>query len=254
MLKKIKFNDMQKIDILTTTNMTDNDIIKKYNPTYLINLALYDMSSGQNITWLEDENKKLGYLFSNRGLGITKDNQIIWCDKTKAYQDDNIRDYCSFSPILVENNKVNIDWGNKVSSYVNGDHYRSFLGINNDYLFIGVSDTTMTINELADYCLKQGMTFAGNNDGNGSMSLWEKGKPLKDSVRKNATWLLIWIKEPPKPVTVTPIDQPIIINNKEVIFESFSVNGKTYIEMRKLTEALNKNVIYNTVTKKITIQ
>ena len=95
MLKKIKISDIEKIDIIITKNMTDNQVYAKYKPNYLLNLALYDMKSGQNITYMEDDNKKSGFLFSDRGIGITKDGKVLWCKKDEAYQSEEIKDYCS---------------------------------------------------------------------------------------------------------------------------------------------------------------
>lgn len=241
MIKKIKLYDIGKIDIILTKNMTDAQVYNKYKPDYLINLALYDMATGTNITYLEDENKQSGYLFSDRGLGITKDGKPIWCTKTDAYKSSDIKDYTSFSPVLVENGKVSINWGNKVSTYVNnGSHIRCFLGMNKDYFFIGVTDVGMSINSLANYCVNQGMTYAGNNDGGGSVSLWENGKALKKSSRKNASWLLIYLKPKQKntPTTTKKEDDEVVkkikinIDGKIKEIDAIVKDGRTYVQLR----------------------
>lgn len=235
MIKKIKLSDIEKIDIILTKNMTDTQIYNTYKPDYLINLALYDMSTGTNITYMKDENKISGYLFSDQGLGITKEGKPIWCNRKDAYASVDIKDYVSFSPVLVDNGKININWGNKVSTYVaNGSHIRCFLGMNKEHFFIGVTDSAMTINGLAQYCINQGMLYAGNNDGGGSVSLWEKGKALKKSSRKNASWLLIYLKKQPQKESDDEVVQKIKIKIDGKLKEVNAIikDGRTYVQLR----------------------
>ena len=67
----ISFNKIKKIDIVNVKGgMTATQVMAKYKPDILMNLALYDMSNGENIVNMEDENKTSGYLFSNYGIGI----------------------------------------------------------------------------------------------------------------------------------------------------------------------------------------
>ena len=252
MLKKIKLSDIEKIDIVVETT-TDNQIYAKYKPDYILNLSLYDVASGKNITHIKDNGKVSGYLFSDVGLGITNDNKPVWVKKDIAYKSNDIRDYCSFSPTLVIDGKKNINWGNKKSEYVNGNHYRSFCGFNDEYFFIGASDNRNTINALADYCVSQGMKYAGNNDGNGSVSLWEKGRPLKDSGRRNASWLLIYLKKD-KPA-IKGDDEVLVketmqINDKDITVDTITKDGVTYMPLRQLAEMLGAEVTYDAVTKK----
>lgn len=243
MLKKIKLSDIDRFEIIAETT-TDNQIYAKYKPDYLLNLSLYDTASGKNITHMKDNGETSGYLFSNIGLGITYDNKPVWIKKDDAYKDSKIKDYCSFSPVLVQNGKKDIDWGNKVSSYVNGNHYRSFCGFNDEYFFLGVSDYQNTIDGLANYCVNQGMKFAGNNDGNGSMSLWEKGKPLKDSGRRNASWLCIWLKkDTTNNGNVNKEDgdevvtkSNIMVNGKEKECSVIVKDGTTYVKLRDISD------------------
>lgn len=240
MLKKIKLSDIDRIEIVEETT-TDNQIYAKYKPNYILNLSLYDMSTGKNITYMKDNGKTSGYLFSSEGMGITYDNKIVWIDKAKAYKDDAIKDYCSFSPILVKEGKKSIDWGNKVSSYVNGNHYRSFCGFNDEYFFIGASDHKNTIDGLANYCVQQGMKYAGNNDGNGSVSLWENGKALKDSGRKNASWLLIYLKKDKPQTEKDDVEMvtksKIIVNGVEKECNVIMKDNTTYVKLRDISDS-----------------
>lgn len=250
-LKRIKLKDIDRIEIITETT-TDNQIYAKYKPNYILNLSLYDTSSGKNITYMKDNGVTSGYLFSSIGLGITNDNKPIWINREEAYKNDNIKDYCSFSPVLVQNGKKNIDWGNKVSSYVNGNHYRSFCGFNDEYFFLGASDSKNTIDGLVNYCIQQGMKYAGNNDGNGSISLWENGKALKDSGRRNASWLLIWLKKD-KPVANKGDDEvvtktKIILNGVEKTVDAIIKDGHNYVMLRDLEDNII-DINYDTYKK-----
>lgn len=247
---KIPLDEIDKADIVVETT-TDDELIKKYNPDYLINMALYDVESGVNIVHMEDENKRSGYLFSDDGIGITNNNEIVWCSKDKAFNSNDIKDYCSFSPVLVKNGKVDIGWGNKYSSYVDGTHYRSFVGLDDNHLYLGVSDNKNSIKSLANYCVNQGMKYAGNNDGNGSVSLWENGNPIKNSTRRNASWLLVWLKKEKDDEMITK--EFISVDGVDKEFNTIVKDGVTYLEMRKLAETVDCEVYYDSVTKKKSI-
>lgn len=263
-LRKIAFKDIEKVDIIVE-NITDSQIYAKYKPNYIINLGLYCNKTGSNIVYMLDENVRSGYLFSPSGLGITKDNKILWCDRVKAYNTEGIKDYCSFSPTLISDGKIDIDWGNRYSSYVDNVHYRSFIGIDDNNLYLGASDYRNSIKSLVNYCLKQGMKYAGNNDGGGSVSLWENGKAIKKSSRRNASWLLVWLKDekqnPPKQQGSDSVSKHVVeiqsenieVDGKDVKLDTITLNGKTFIEMRELAQILDRNVGYDAATRKKSI-
>lgn len=238
MIRRIALDDISKLDIVITQGLTGKQVYEKYKADYILNLSLYDMNTGKNITYMEDENMKSGYLFSDRGLGITLNSKPVWCTHKEAYNSLEIKDYCSFSPILVEDGKKSISWGNKVSSYVNGNHYRSFLGFNDSHFFIGVSDYKNTIDGLADYCISQGMIYAGNNDGNGSTFFCEKGKVLRSSSRRNASWLLVYLnKEPHKGDKEMVTKGKVIINGTEKDVDLILKDGTNYVKLRDLQDS-----------------
>ena len=61
MLLKISREKISKIDIINVRGgITASNVYKKYKPDYMINLALYDMTSGENITNLMDEGVSSG--------------------------------------------------------------------------------------------------------------------------------------------------------------------------------------------------
>lgn len=192
----IKRKDIQEIEfVIKQGGKTGKNMAKEYNPDYLINLALYDMDSGTNITNMEDDNKTSGYLFSNDGIAIKGFNEIIWATKNQAYESHEIQDYVSGSPVLVKDGKINIDWGNKYSSYVDGKHKRSAVGFNDDELILYCSDDSITINTLAHRMLNQfGCKYAINCDGGGSQYLQKANNVIKCSYRKNVSWLLVWME------------------------------------------------------------
>ena len=127
MVVKIPRSKIKKIDIINVQGgIKASQVYNKYKPDFLINLALYDMATGINITHLKDEGVASGYLFSDEGIGIKNDNEIVWTTKN----DKNVRDFVAGSPVLVKNSAKYIEWGNKKSEYILGTHNRSAIGFN----------------------------------------------------------------------------------------------------------------------------
>lgn len=188
---KISRKNIKKIDIVNIDGgMTASNVYKQYKPDILMNLALYDVGTGLNITLLKDEGVSSGYLFSDYGISITDDKNISWCKYTDAKDD-----YVSGSPVLVVNGQKNIQWGNKVSTYVNGNHYRTLFGFNDDEVILSVKSKKMTIDESAKFMIDNGAKYAINCDGNGSCHLQQGDNILVKSTRKNSTWLLIYLNK-----------------------------------------------------------
>lgn len=188
-------NKISKLDIINTKGITASEIKRIYNPDTFINLALYDMSTKENIVKLIDENIESGYLFSDTGFGITKTNQLIWTTLVNAKVQDNIKDFVAGAPTLVVDRKINICWGNKVSTQIQGKHKRSALGINKNGLVLYVSPDEITLEKLAERMLDVECNYAINLDGGGSCHL-QRGKVIyASSVRANPTWLLIYNKK-----------------------------------------------------------
>lgn len=188
---KVSRKNINKIDIVNVDGgITASNIYKQYKPDILMNLALYDTETGINITLLKDEGVPSGYLFSDYGIGITEDKNIKWCKYT-----DSTDDYVSGSPVLVVNGQKNIQWGNKVSTYVNGNHYRTLFGFNDDEVILSATSKKMTIDESAKFMIDNGAKYAINCDGNGSCHLQQGDNVLVKSTRKNSTWLLIYLNK-----------------------------------------------------------
>jgi N-acetylmuramoyl-L-alanine amidase len=231
MVIKIPREKIKKIDIVNIKGgMTAIQVYKKYKPDYMINLALYDTASGTNITHLKDEGVVSGYLFSNEGIGIKGDAEITWTTK----DDNSVRDYVSGSPVLLKNGKKNIDWGNKVSQYVQGSHKRSVIGFNNQDMMLYTSNEELTLNELQDSLIWHGFDYAINCDGGGSCHLQEGEKIYTKSVRSNASWLLIYRKE----VTQMPKRYKVCIDPGHGGNDPGAVSGKLYEKNINLEVAL----------------
>ena len=189
MLIKIPRDRISKVDIVNIRGgMTASNVYKKYKPDYMINLALYDMATGENITKLKDERVQSGYLFSDEGIGITDDFSIKWCKF-----DENVKDFVAGSPVLVKNHTKCIDFGNKYSEYIDGVHIRSSIGFNSKEVILYTSDKKMDLNSLSD-ALSDCCDYAINLDGGGSSHLQYKDKIYRKSTRKNASWLLVYMK------------------------------------------------------------
>jgi N-acetylmuramoyl-L-alanine amidase len=196
-LIKISKNKIRRIDIVNIKGgMTANQVYKKYKPDFFINLALYDsLTSGMNITKMEDENIQSGYLFSDEGIGINGENELIWCKHSDAINSKEIRDYVSGSPVLVKDGKKCIEWGNKYSEYVDKLHIRSAIGFNNSDINLFVSDKEIGLTKLSQAMIDNKCKYAINCDGGGSCHLQEEEKIYKKSIRKNASWLLIYLRK-----------------------------------------------------------
>lgn len=186
----ISRDKIKKIDIINVRGgITASQVYNKYKPDYMINLALYDMTTGTNITNLKDEGIVSGYLFSDEGIGIKGDNEIVFCTKN----DKTIRDFVAGSPILIKNSAKNIDWGNKYSEYVDKVHKRSAIGFNSEEVILYTSDKEMSLERLSNV-LEGKCDYAINCDGGGSCHLQHKDKIYVKSSRKNVSWLLIYMK------------------------------------------------------------
>ena len=227
----ISFNKIKKIDIVNVKGgMTATQVMAKYKPDILMNLALYDMSNGENIVNMEDENKTSGYLFSNYGIGIKNNKELCWTNYSNAKANNDIRDFIGGAPTLVSNGKVNIDWGNKYSSYVNGKHKRTVFGFNDSNLILIVTDNEVTLKEIANIGLNNfGVKYMINCDGGGSCHLQVGSKIYAKSTRKNASWLLIYLKDDD--------EMTIKVDGKEYEFDAFIKNGVTYIKLRDFEQA-----------------
>lgn len=192
MVIKIPRSKISKIDIVNIKGgLKATQVYNKYRPDYMINLALYDMATGINITHLKDEGVVSGYLFSDEGIGIKGDNEVVFCTKN----DKTVRDFVAGSPVLVKNSAKYIDWGNKKSEYVLGSHIRSSIGFNANEIILFNSDKKMDLNELSKALISDNCQFAINLDGGGSCHLQKGSKVYKKSTRANASWLLVYLKQ-----------------------------------------------------------
>ena len=186
----ISRDKIKKIDIINVRGgITASQVYNKYKPDYMINLALYDMATGENITNLKDEGIVSGYLFSDEGMGIKGDKEIIFCTKN----DISVRDFVAGSPVLIKKGVKKLDWGNKYSKYVDGVHKRSAIGFNSEEVILYTSDKEMSLERLSNV-LEGECDYAINCDGGGSCHLQHKDKIYVKSSRKNVSWLLIYMK------------------------------------------------------------
>ena len=193
---RIPINKIEQLDIKAILGgATGSEIKAMYKPSAFMNLALYDMSTKTNIVKLIADNMESGYLFADEGIGITTDNKPVWCSLADARTNGNIRGYVSGAPVLVKAGKVNIDWGNKVSTQIQGKHIRTAVGFGDGDLVMYVSEDSITLETLADRMIDYGCEYAINCDGGGSSHLYSEGKTYKSSIRANPTWLLVYKKK-----------------------------------------------------------
>lgn len=260
MYKVFKQQDLEYVDYkVLDTKMSGAQVIKKYGADYALNATLYDVVSGKVITYSEDENKGVGYLFSKQGIGIKGDKSTIWTTYVQARKDDQVRDFIGGSPTLVVDGKVQVDAGTTDSWILRSKSYRSFLGIAGDKIYLGASDHTNTVEGLAEYCKAQGMTHAINLDGGGSCTLLEmKDGRVKYLVnqesRRNASWILVYLKgnknapnykEDNRVETKQVKHCKILRTSKEghkKQLEGIIIDGVSYAPVRPLGELLGESV------------
>lgn len=193
-LIKRKFNQLKKIDFVNQA-MYNSKVYSTYHPSAFINACLYDMSTSTNITKVEDENESHGYLFSDWGIGIQNDCTLKWLTYEEAKADNTVRDFIGGSPTLITDGSITLDWGNKVSTAIQGKAYRSAIGFNDTEVFLYCSDSKITLEVLAAEMLELGCKYAINLDGGGSSHLQEGSTVLKRTYRKNASWFMLFDKE-----------------------------------------------------------
>jgi N-acetylmuramoyl-L-alanine amidase len=213
--------------------MTGAQVYAKYKPDWFINGVMYDLKTGITITRLKDNGKQFGYLFTDEGIGV-KDNRLVW-----SRHDDDVLDFAGGSPILRKNNKVDIEWGNRYSDYINKSHWRSVIGFDKDKVIMYVSDDSERLEAIAN---KLKVDYLMNLDGesvknNGSCHLQEGHNVLRRSNRANASWILIWGDEPVKPRVVFDIGHGSDTLGKGVgAFKEHDFNSAVVVEAKKLAE------------------
>lgn len=242
----IALKDIEKIDLIVTDGLTAKQVYEKYKPNYLINGALYDVSTKTNITNAKDEGVSSGYLFSNEGISFTEDNSIKWTTKGEA-----TRDFVAGAPCLVKEGKKFVDWGNKYSEYIDGKHKRSCIGFNDSHLFLFCSDLENTIDQAVDNCIKLGMKYAINLDGGGSCHLQKDTTITKSSSRANCSWILVYTKQQQESQLTKENKVTVKCNGLEQ--EGYIENGVTYAPARFLAENLGASIIYDSTTKTVTV-
>lgn len=251
---KIPFSKIKKIDLLNVKGgITATEIMKKYNPDWLCNLALYDTTGMQNMTFLEDENTKSGSYFSADGIGFIDHKTPIWCTYKDACNRDDIYDYVSGSPVLVREGKPVKDYGNKYSSYIDGSHKRMAVGItSNKELVLLASNYSNTPEELRGYALSNIPNLIGliNCDGGGSVHLQNKSTIYKSSSRANCSWLLIWLEETTGGNNLDTAR--VVVEGKET--KGYLINDTTYVPVRFIGEEFGATIKWDSKTKTVTIE
>ena len=188
MILEIPFAKIKKIRIINE-RLTAEQVKAKHNPDVFMNGFMYDLLSGKTITRVKDNGVAYGYMFTDDGIGVAG-NRLVWC----RYDDDDILDFGGGSPILRRHGKVDIDWGNTYSEYIDRSHWRSAIGFDKDKLVLYVSDDSERLEVLAE---KFKLDYLINLDGEsvkyqGSCHLQRGDTILRKSDRANASWILIW--------------------------------------------------------------
>lgn len=254
-----KLPKLKKIQIINEKNgITADQIKRKYNPDWFCNLALYDDKTKTNITLLEAGNTTSGYLFTPDGIGVKNSKEPLWCTFQEAKASKEIDQYVSGSPVLMRAGKNVKDFGNKYSSYVDGKHMRTMVGLTdkNEVVLCAINYNIGL--ELARDRVKAkvpNLAYLLNCDGGGSVHLQNRARKYVSSGRKNASWLLLWeedvIKEPaPVIKNENEKEDDEVVVKKQIkidgIIKECNViikEGKTYVQLRDF-ESLGYQIGY----------
>lgn len=128
--------------------------------------------------------------------------------------------------------------------FYNDPKIRSCMMFTKDSLVLMTTDTNMTCKALAQECINRGAIGAINLDGGGSTCIFKNvnGKLVKVSKtsysRANANWILVYLKEVPKPMNVTIIPSNVQVkgvpNVNEIKGHIVKQEGRSYIAVRDL--------------------
>lgn len=245
----IPLDKIRKIDFMVLPDNQRKTIKEMFaylspKPDYIINATFYNMDNGETIVHSEDENKAYGYVWSNEGIGISGDRDLLWCDKKTAYGSATIRDFIGGCPTLVKDGVKFVDSGATASDYIlNGSHYRSFFGYNDSNLYIGYTTTKCTVSQEVQECLNSKLTHAVNLDGGGSVSVGKNENGVLSVIaapsgyRANASWLLVYLNKDSAGNVVSVSRTPIKVKGTEYTFNAVLDSGKTLIQLRELKQA-----------------
>lgn len=151
-----------------------------WKPTLLCNGGLFNMTTkGEDLNHMIDTYQKAGSVYySKEGMKMSHTDKL-----TFGLPDSTTKSFLGGSPILLLNGKVNANYPNLDSSYINVKHPRTSIGVDRDYIYIvmvrGRSALRgwygVTIKQLTDIFIKLGCTDAQNNDGGASSGLLTGG-------------------------------------------------------------------------------
>lgn len=263
-LEKIKISEIAKIEfVVPDKRMTIKQAYDtyKYNGRpcdFICNGTLFDMNSTSKstITYGIDSGAQIGYLFDSEGIKIVGDNNISWGN----ISDKDAKDVICGSPRLVKNGKVDINWGNKVSSYLKNPAIRTAIGFDDTHFVMCVSDNNNTLEGMANYMKNNGCNYACSLDGGGSTSMIKtvdgNMKYVRNTSRLLANFIMVWLKDKTiidKGDDEVVTKETISVDGVDKEFNTIVKDGVTYMEMRKLAESVDCVVVYDSATKKKSI-
>lgn len=248
MITKIKREDIEKIDFHVIPNngrLNINEVFAQFSPDFIINGSMYDTKTGQTCADAIDEGILIGGgNWSDKGIAIKGAKDISW-STTGVARKDGTRDFIGSAPTLVIDSKVEMDTKGLDSYFYTSKKIRSFIGFNETEILIGCSDSTIACPDLAQELITNGATYAVNLDGGGSSACGQMNydtgnikllnKPTE--TRRNANWILIYLKPEAKPALPGYIK--VAIDKKVQFLEGYFENGRTYIQIRDFGEKTN---------------
>lgn len=237
---------------------TPKKIQQLYGADIFINGVLFDNKTRKIITNTKSLNTgKQGYLFSEMGIGI-RNGKPIWINKWDALKDDTVTGFIGSAPTLIVDGKISIDKKDITNSFYGTTTYRSGMGFNDKELVLYSGGDRRSFSNYSKFAESLGVSYFENLDGGGSCCLWKDGKQLNKEYdgRLIPMWILVYLKKDKAQTEkeVYKVEKEIIsVDGVDVEFETITVNGKSYTEMRKTAEAIGCVVGYDPKTKKKSI-
>jgi len=195
------FNEIDHIRFLHIKGgMYGPTVAKKFKPekgTLVIGSGgLFDMWSRiETQRWI-DGTDKVGYQGTDKGIAFRNKKEMIFTDWETALYDPTINGFFSGAPMLVEDGKIKVDWGNLKSRYLRKKHRRFIHGFNGRAYVMCATNKAMTADDAAkvakfDLCLEMA---AGGDGGRWSPHLQVGSTIIRRGYRKSPTWVLIYLK------------------------------------------------------------
>lgn len=223
---KIAKDEIERIDF-AACNEPSETVDSYYKrqvkkPTLISNGGFFDMYTGNTIFSYVDD----GNILSLDG-NVLEGFGIRWNDLILDTYNSSYLDFISAYPVLLKDGQKVVT---NVASELDYRARRTFIGFNDDYIFLGAIDSPgMNFNELRNFLLSINVKTAINLDGGGSTRILHNGKLVTYATSYNR-----------------PVDNVVAIYVKNIIYRvqlgafSSRINAENFAGViRNLSDTIN---------------